>query len=418
MLNSLLVLLCACMPVAIISSDVLPSPLFYLALAVALCIIVRRSGSRMSAGQVLTDYRVLLYCYAVPLFAVLLSSTVHGRWAGAAVESGLRIAFGLPILVLGLRWVKPSLLRQSIWGIYVAALVATGYVVYLTYPSLLVRPVTTVYNAVSYGNIMLLLAMISLYSLRWRLTQFHKLESIFKVIVVAATLVGFVLTQTRTGWLAVPVFAALGVALVSGFRRPWRAAALLAVILVLAVALGSCSPSLRGRVENGYRQATQCYGSDQPVDSSVCVRFQLWRAAWHAFQHNPAFGLGDHSLFPNWMETRALPDGVVSTYVASNFGEPHNDMMQALSSFGVLGGVGLLLLYLAPAWLFLRRMGSRYSNEIRVAAAMGAATCLGFAVFGITELMFRGMRTVGFYVMLVAIFLVLSEPAGYGEVDA
>jgi O-antigen ligase len=45
---------------------------------------------------------------------------------------------------------------------------------------------------------------------------------------------------------------------------------------------------------------------------------------------------------------------------------------------------------------------------------MGVALCLGFAVFGITELMFRGMRTVGFYTMFVALFLVLSEP-GNGD---
>jgi O-antigen ligase len=89
-------------------------------------------------------------------------------------------------------------------------------------------------------------------------------------------------------------------------------------------------------------------------------------------------------------------------------------MMQALSSFGILGGIGLLLMYFAPVWVFVRRMSRRYPRESRVAAAMGAAVCLGFAVFGITELMFRGMRTVGFYTMFVALFLMLSEPEGEG----
>src|SRR3546814_18014746 len=92
------------------------------------------------------------------------------------------------------------------------------------------------------------------------------------------------------------------------------------------------------------------------------------------------------------MQTRALPDDVVSKYVAYNFGEPHNDALKALYSFGVLGGLGLLLMYFAPACLFIRRMSHRYSSQTRAAAAMGAAFCLGFALFGLTELMFRGMQ--------------------------
>jgi O-antigen ligase len=196
----------------------------------------------------------------------------------------------------------------------------------------------------------------------------------------------------------------------TGFHRPWRALGLLLAIVAAAVAIGASSPSLRERAEIGYHQTLQCYDTDNTINTSVCVRFQLWRAAWHAFSHNPVIGLGDHSLFKPWMKTRALPDGVVSKYVANNYGEPHNDMMQALSSFGVLGGLGLLTVYFAPTWLFVRRMGRGYSRQTRVAAAMGAALCLGFAIFCVTELMFRGMRTVGFYTMFVALFLVLSEP--------
>lgn len=410
MLTLLLVALYACMPVAVMSSDQLPSPIFYLALV--LCLFAVRRRPSVPASQVLADYRAFLYCYSVPLLVVLVSCAVHWRWAGSSVEAGLRGALGMPILLLGLRQVKPHLLRHAVWGVYAAALFATGYVVYLAYPSWLVRPETAVYNAVGYGNLMLLLSVISLYSLRWHLTPMRKLECVIKTVVAVAALAGFVLTQTRTGWLAVPVFAVLGVAMTTGFRRPWRAVGLLAAIVVVALALGASSPSLRDRVGQGYQQTMQCYDISHPVDSSVCIRFQLWRAAWHAFSHNPVVGLGDHSLFRKWMKTRALPDGVVSKYVANNFGEPHNDMMQALSSFGVLGGLGLLLIYFAPAWLFLKRMGSGHPRDSRVAAAMGAAVCLGFAVFGITELMFRGMRTVSFYTMLVALFLVLSEPDG------
>jgi O-antigen ligase len=411
MLILLLIVLYACMPVALMSSDALPSAVFYLAFAVAIVLAAKR---KVSPRHVLADYRVLLCCYSVPLLVVLASSAVHAHWAGAGVEAGVRTSIGLPVFLLGLSQIRPHRLRQAVWGVYAATFAATAYVLYLIYPSFLERPLTTVYNAVSYGNLMLLMAVVSLYSLLWRLTSRPRLERAVKILAVVAALAGFVLTQTRTGWLAVPVFALLGVAMITGFRRPWRAVGLLAAIVVVVAAIGFSSPSLRERVELGYQETMQCYDTSNPINNSVCIRFQLWRAAWHAFSHNPVLGLGDHGRFRDWMKTRALPDGVVSEYVANNFGEPHNDMMQALSSFGILGGIGLLLMYFAPVWVFVRRMSRRYPRESRVAAAMGAAVCLGFAVFGITELMFRGMRTVGFYTMFVALFLMLSEPEGEG----
>jgi O-antigen ligase len=36
--------------------------------------------------------------------------------------------------------------------------------------------------------------------------------------------------------------------------------------------------------------------------------------------------------------------------------------------------------------------------------------CVGFAVFGLTEMMFRDMRTASFYATWIAFFLALSDP--------
>jgi O-antigen ligase len=49
------------------------------------------------------------------------------------------------------------------------------------------------------------------------------------------------------------------------------------------------------------------------------------------------------------------------------------------------------------------------SQPARVAAAMGLVLCLGFFVFGWTELMLRSIRTIGFYAMSIAWLLALSD---------
>jgi O-antigen ligase len=84
-------------------------------------------------------------------------------------------------------------------------------------------------------------------------------------------------------------------------------------------------------------------------------------------------------------------------------------MLFSMASHGVLGLTALLLMYAAPIWIFSRRLRAGVSQPARVAAAMGLTLCLGFFVFGWTELMLRSIRTIGFYAMAMAWLLALSD---------
>jgi O-antigen ligase len=80
-----------------------------------------------------------------------------------------------------------------------------------------------------------------------------------------------------------------------------------------------------------------------------------------------------------------------------------------MASHGVLGLVALLLMYVAPSWIFIRRLGAHVAQPARVAAAMGLVLCVGFFVFGWTELILRGIRTLSFYAVMMAWLLALSD---------
>ena len=84
-------------------------------------------------------------------------------------------------------------------------------------------------------------------------------------------------------------------------------------------------------------------------------------------------------------------------------------MLHMMASYGTLGLIALLLIYLSPGVMFARRLSRSDVPEIRVAAAMGLCVCVGFWVFGWTDVMFRGMRTLGFYAVTVAWLLALSD---------
>ena len=74
--------------------------------------------------------------------------------------------------------------------------------------------------------------------------------------------------------------------------------------------------------------------------------------------------------------------------------------MAILGSFGLLA---ILSIYLVPGYYFAREL--RHTDSIvRTAAGMGLVLCLGFFVFGLTDMMFFWSVLGGVYSMSVAAF--------------
>jgi O-antigen ligase len=383
------------------------SGLFYVILLLCLFRCLTREGGWRETMHGLRPYAALIGALAVPLCAIGLSQYAHGSFHGPSLERGLRISLGFPIVLGALLSIDPARLRNAYWGIAAAGWASAGIVFWLALPAWN-RPNTPQYNAVGYGSLMALWLFITLYGLGWALSKRPRLEKHFKILTAVVIFAGFILTQTRTGWMALPLFLFLGMWLFGHMRRPLRAFGLLAAVLAVLVALGSANQALRTRVMQGVQELQECHGAKATADTSVCIRLQLWRASVQMIEAEPLFGLGSPARFAPELQAR-VATGVVSPFVAQDFGEPHNDMLHMLSSYGLLGGLGLVLLYGAPACVFLRRLTTANPAPIRVAAAMGTALVLGFAIFGLTELMFRSMQNVSLYITLLAWFLALCH---------
>ncbi|AZY47799.1 O-antigen ligase family protein [Bordetella avium] len=399
----LLVAVLAATPTLLLITASGGSTAFYLTLLLSIAAL----GCREQALD-LSAYRKLIVAACLPLAAMLLIAVLHGSLSSINLERGLRLALGMPLLLAGLQATGPQRLKHVLWGTLAAGWVAIVSLIALIGTHLSERPLTPEYNAVSYGNLLLLFGVINLFSLSWPLTRYRRSEIAFKLLTTLVTFAGFIITQTRSGWLALPIFVALALLVYARFRHPLRLFAALIVVLAGLIAVGSLSPALVKRVELGRQQLTECEANPL-VNSSICVRLQLWRAAWGMMLDNPIKGVGASGFSPALQKMAA--EGKVSPYVAEDFGEPHNDMLDALALYGIPGGLALLLLYAIPAVFFLRRLAYDLPQQVRAAAAMGASTSLGFAAFGLTELMFRGMRTLGLYVILIALFAVLSSAA-------
>lgn len=414
MTHTLFLALTALMPISIMSSQAVPSTLFYVMLGMAVLLLAQRRFA--GAGSISRAHFGLLLCMGTPLVVVLLAGAYHGRIEGVDLETNLRFFLGTWVLLLAYGRLTPNEVRHALWGFVLAALLAAGFVFYLVAQGQS-RPETSgVYNAVGYGSLMALLSVLCVLLIPIRLTAWRRAECILKLLVASLALVGVVLTLTRTAWVAMPVFMVIAALLFVPRRRFGPLfGAMAAGLLVMAAFLGT-NDNMRSRVVDAYQEAIGCTGSRSTTDSSICIRLQMWRASLDMLDKRPLAGTGSKRYFNDYLVKESLPEGTVSPYVAEGWGEPHNDLMLYLASFGYPGGLALLLIYLGPIWILGRRLLGDYPMELRAAAAMGLAVCLGFMIFGLTETMFRSMRTVSFYAMCVALFVGLSMPRGKARV--
>lgn len=408
-LDSTVVLVSALMFLFVVSSQSLPSGTFYVLCVLSLMVWgANRKTMPFEPGVYASQYKTLFILCSINLLAVLVSKIAHQHLSGSEIEKAARFSVGLPLLMLGMRYIPVEKLKHCLWGVYAAVLYAFGFIFYLSWPDFARPDTSDVYNAVGYGVIALLLSTIAFYSIGVPLTSKPRLEKTAKIIIGLLGMAGFMLTQTRTGLLVLPVYLLLGILLA------WKDSSRIKIVIgyvaslaVIAVLLFSM-PVVQNRVELAKNEFLHCIQVDPIANTSICMRLQLWNSAIDIWKRNPLTGMASNAQFNEELQKYAVPKGIASQHVADDFGEPHNDYLQALSSFGLLGVLGLLFLYFAPAWIFVKRLVQSNQLAIRSFAAMGAAVCLGFAMYGMTELMFRGMRTLSFYTFMVTVFLLLS----------
>ncbi len=400
--------LLATMPIAMLTDLGQASTVFYILAVICMSIFFSRAGGVRATLDDLKGYKPLAMALFFSLIMIAVAALRSDKRLDNEIERALRISVGTFVVLGACLSLIPQWLRQATWGMVVVSWVATGYAAWFSWPSFR-RPLEVPqYNAVSYGDLLLLMTVLATFSIGWRLTRFRKTEIAFKLLTLLVGLIGFITTQTRGGWLAVPFFIVIGLALWGGKVHPRKLIlpALLAVFL--ATAAFASSSIMRQRFQDTFIKTVECINNPLAI-SSECGRIQLAHAAWLMFKADPLFGNGATNRFGPQLENY-WRQGIISDFTHSQeFDEPHNDMLFSMASHGVFGLLALLLIYAVPGWIFFRRLGVRVAQPARVAAAMGLVLCVGFFVFGWTELILRGIRTLGFYAVAMAWLLALSD---------
>ena len=344
---------------------------------------------------------VLSIAMASGLAAILLSQLYHHDLLARYFDSDARFLLAIPVL-LALRHISTRTLAVMQYAFPLGAIAALAAVI-ANRPADITEVSTSYMNQIHLGDLALLLGFLSLFSVNWIRTD-HPMVKLFKILGLIAGLTVSVLSSARGGWMAIPVF----VFVLIYFRTNGRLFNKMLLAMLLIGVFGLLGyffiEPIRHRLWMIYSDLSLFSGGN--ADTSIGIRLQLWKAAFHLIAQNPVFGVGADGF-------RGAMDGLSAsgfiTPLAAGFGkgEVHNEILAHTVRFGLFGLAAILAVYFVPFVIFLRAARSKIHQQ-NVAAMMGMCVTLGFFVFGLTVETFDLKMTAAFYSLTVAVLLAIS----------
>ncbi len=255
-------------------------------------------------------------------------------------------------------------------------------------------------NPIFYGNYSILFSFLSLLGAFWFRGQNDNRYFYLGIIGAAGGFVALVLSSSRGGAIAIPIYGILCLAFFIANKNYRAVAACVLMAVAITASLVFASSMMRDRflVISDEINAYIVEGNEK---SSVGLRLYMWETAWHAFVEKPIIGhsTGKFSGLPYKSTLR-------DSYPEENnpHGHAHNEYLQTMATRGLLGLAPLLLLLFLPLLLGLRFV--RKKNIFYGFSLIGVS--LGFAIYGLTDMIFMKSTGADTYVYLVSALMVLG----------
>lgn len=248
-------------------------------------------------------------------------------------------------------------------------------------------------NPMRYGALSLVLSVVALNGLIWIKHNPKWLKVLLSTSVVMG-LVACYLADSRSSFVAIPVLAALYGIYLYRTGNPKLLLGLVVIAFLLLVGL-----SQNKRMQNIMHSVEQ-YQAGNAV-TSLGARFDMFTAAVILIKDQPVWGYGLGSyLAQGKVVRRAHPHLHRDVGMWSN---PHNEILLVMVEKGVIGLITLILLFAAPAYLFIRAL--RKDDEvIRYYALGGLSLLVVYAVVGQSVALFQHDVFNHFFVLMIILF--------------
>lgn len=169
-----------------------------------------------------------------------------------------------------------------------------------------------------------------------------------------------------------------------------------AALAFSAIAYAVPATEISRRVDDAVSEV-QRYAASRDATTHVGVRLDLWRASLMMIAEHPLIGVGRDGFRPALLELAR--QGRVQQSPALIYSSSHNDVLNTLSTGGLLDFSFLMLMYGAPLAFFWKTLHGSAANSAPALAGLLLVIC--FIGFGLTDVMFWLMIPKSFYAMMV-----------------
>lgn len=353
-------------------------------------------------GRAQTLQRLVLLTLALPVLAIAISSVLRANHVWAAYDAPARFLIAIPIFLLALRarantaaalqYIAPlSLVLTLLHQLFVPQPHIWGPERMSTY---FADPLVFGYLALTFGLI--------------SATSIHLLQKdkpavvLFKLAGLGIGLYLSIQSNSRTGWLALPLVLGLWLTQYSAGRAAsrtlWGAGLLVAACAAVAV----LSPTVSQRVALAAHEITSYSWVGMAPETSVGYRITFLRIAADLFSAHPLLGYGDASQplgqIPSHIGSYATPE-TLRFALSSGF---HNEVVTNAIRSGLAGLVASVLLFFVPIGLFSTRLRAA-SIAQRAHARLGWVLMVCVLISSLSTEVFDLKYTASFFALMIAL---------------
>lgn len=252
-------------------------------------------------------------------------------------------------------------------------------------------------NAVRYGEVMGLAAILILSRLVIPVKETFKHEQLYYKLAIFPVFVALILSQTRGAYLGMIT----AIFIVFYFAGPSRkkAAVYAAILAITAGLVMLTNPVLRQRMTAiVYRNPAEM--TTNTPSTAINIRLALWKLGLKMFKAHPVLGVGPDNVKKVFKDFQPVQIGPEETW-----GSLHNLYIHQAAERGIIG-LGALLALFGAMYVFALKRLKTFRNPYTLWAL---AVLPAYYAMNITEISFQHVHT------SFAVFLALA--AGYNSAD-
>lgn len=348
------------------------------------------------------SFRIFLLSFSLPFILISFSGFLSNKFNLSTLDSPARFLIAIPIFLLA-RQVKLDVVKILILGLTLGLILTLVDQEFFPseHPWSPSRMSNQFADPLSFGYISLTFALVSLASL------FHEKSQPFWLMILKGTAccVGFylsVMTESRTGWFAIPLVL-IFLLYVKRKNLTFRSQAFALIFIAIAsVVAYSTIEKINSRMNAGVDEFTGYSFQGVAPDTSIGMRITFLRIAYDMVSKRPLTGYGNTQItkpdVPNIVRTYASPY-TIAFALSSGF---HNEIITNAVQYGLLVAAASLLLFMAPLGIYWQSL-KKSSYQKQHAAVVGIVFTLTFFVSSFSTEVFGLKYTTSLYALITAL---------------